>query len=125
MGASLLNSGSCHNYKLKKNGSQNRDCLSAFFIGRGGGGSVLICDFGLYKLSPAPEPFKIIQRCLTSQQKKKTRLEPTKSLINKKQNAQVLPARLAWLTLVNQVKTNIINSKEYVYIPDLSAQGRI
>ena len=45
----------------------------------------------------APEPFKIVQRCLTSLQQEKVRLEPTKLLLNKKQNAQVLPARLAWL----------------------------
>ena len=45
----------------------------------------------------APEPFKIIQRGLASLQLEKSRLEPEKSLVNKKQNAQVLPARLAWL----------------------------
>lgn len=45
----------------------------------------------------APEPFEIIRRSLTSPQAKNGRFEPNKSLVNKKQNAQAMPERLAWL----------------------------
>ena len=50
----------------------------------------------------APEPFKIIQRSLTSLHKEKIRFEPEKTIVNKKQNAQISSARLTWLTIVDQ-----------------------
>ena len=69
----------------------------------------------------AHKPFSILQSGIRAIATPTVRFEPELQAVYKRESAAFSDANPMWLNLVNQVRTKIMESKEYVYIPDLAA----